>query len=654
MSSILWQPSAERMALSRMAEFITFVNQTLQLSIKENDYHALYRWSLSHTPDFWVAVWNFCQVIASTPPTRILQPGMRMQDTRWFVGAKLNFAENLLRRRDEQLALIFASERNDKHSNIRGMMTYADLYTQVAMLATFLRKHYKLGIGDRVVAMMPNSPETVIAMLATTSIGAIWSAVSPDFGLDALVDRFSQIEPKLLFAVEGHTYKGKAFDHLTKIRELQQQLPTIQHTIIVPYMHHKPNIQSLSNTALYQDCLAKDHDDFYFEQLPFDHPVYILYSSGTTDKPKCMVHGAGGTLLQHLKDLVLHTDLHPQHRIFFYTTCSWMMWHWLVSSLAVGSTVVLYDGAPFYPTLTILFDLAEEADINIFGVGATYLESAEKLGLNPKTTHAFGSLRSVLSTGSPLLPGSFDYVYHHISDNICLSSISGGSDIISCFALGNPLLPVYRGELQSIGLGMSVNIFNDAGQSIIGEKGELVCTEPFPSMPVYFWNDPDGKKYQQAYFTKFPGVWAHGDYAELTKQGGLIIYGRSDATINTRGIRIGTAEIYQQVEKIPEVLSALAVGQAWRDDVRIILFVVLQDKVTLDDSLRKKIKTVILQNTSPYHVPKRIIQAPDLPRTQNGKLVELAVKNMINHEPVKNLAALANPECLAYFRDILT
>lgn len=643
MSNILWQPSAERIAQCQLLRFIQYINDQYHLAL--NNYHSIYQWSIAHPADFWLAVWQFCQVIG-TPPTQVVVTSEQMKNTKWFIKAKLNFAENLLRRRDEHLAFIFASERGDYR-----MMTYADLYTQVAQLATHLRQQ-GVGVGDRVAAMMPNMPETVIAMLATTSIGAIWSSCSPDFGLEGLVDRFGQIQPKILFAVEGHTYKGKIFNHIEKIRDLQQQIPTLIQTIVVPYVQSQPVIGALNHSIIYQDCLVKDHDAFYFEQLPFNHPVYILYSSGTTGKPKCMVHGAGGTLLQHLKELVLHTDLHPQDRIFFYTTCGWMMWNWLVSSLAVGAAVVLFDGAPFHPTPQVLFNLIDQADISIFGVGATFLESAEKLGLEPKKTHALSRLRTILSTGSPLLPESFDYVYQKITSDVCLSSISGGSDIISTFALGNPLLPVYRGEIQCIGLGMSVEIFNDAGKPVIGEKGELVCTQPFPSMPVYFWNDPDGKKYDHAYFDKFPGVWTHGDYAEMTEHGGLIIYGRSDATINTRGIRIGTAEIYRQVEKIDAVLDCLAVGQDWQGDVRIILFVILRENHTLTDDLRQKIKDSIRKNASPYHVPEKIIQVPDLPRTKNNKLVELAVKNAIENQPIKNLTALENPQCLDYFRHI--
>lgn len=569
-----------------------------------------------------------------------------MEESQWFLGAKLNFAENLLRHRNQNVALIFTSETGFSRS-----ITYAELYTEVAALAGFLRQCHVVP-GDRVVGVLSNQIETVIAMLATASVGAIWSACSPDFGLEGLVDRFGQIKPKVLFAVDSHTYKGKTYHHLDKIRQLQQQLTSLTHTIIVPNHQKNIAINELKNASLYPDCLRATSLPFYFEELPFDHPVYILYSSGTTGKPKCMVHSAGGTLLQHLKELILHTDLRPSQRIFFYTTCSWMMWNWLMSSLAVGATVVLYDGAPFYPTPTALFDLIDKVGISIFGVGAKILESAEKFDLVPKKTHNLLSLKTILTTGSPLLPKSFDYVYNNVKSDIQLSSISGGSDIISCFALGNSLLPVYRGELQCIGLGMDVKIFNDDGDSVIEEKGELVCKSPFPSMPIYFWNDPEGKKYHQAYFDKYPNTWAHGDYAKTTKRGTLIIYGRSDTTLNPGGIRIGTAEIYQQVEKIKEILDCLVTSQQWKGDERIILFVVLQKETTLTDPLRKKIQTTIRQNLSPHHVPNKIIAVPDLPRTKSGKIVELAVKKIINGESVNNLTALENPKILEYFQNL--
>ncbi len=506
---------------------------------------------------------------------------------------------------------------------------------------------------DRIVGFLPNRPETVIAMLATTSIGAIWSACSPDFGWQALVERFSQIEPKILFAVDGHFYGGKAYSHLEKIQSLQQQLPTLQHTIILPFTHSSSCLDSLSSsTHLWQDCKTSVVTSSSFTAFPFAHPLYILYSSGTTGKPKCMVHGAGGTLIQHLKELILHTDLKRKDTIFFYTTCSWMMWHWLISSLATGATIVLYEGDPFYPQPSALFDLIDQFNITVFGVGAQFIETIKKNNLQPKRSHVLSSLRTILTTGSPLSPENFDFVYQDIKSDVCLSSISGGSDIISCFALGNPSLPVYRGEIQCIGLGMNVKIFNANGQAVKNEIGELVCTAPFPSMPLYFWNDSNGEQYRQAYFEKFSGVWAHGDYAKLTEQEGLIIYGRSDATLNPGGIRIGTAEIYRQVEKFPAVHSCLATSYLLPSGEIIILFVTLCPGKCLDEELINAIKHEIRQNISPHHVPKKIIQAPDLPRTLNGKLMEIVVKKIINHQPYNLSIPLANPNSLNFFMSL--
>ena len=643
-SKPLWEPSSEIRLQSQMSHFISGINK--RFSLKIEGYPALHQWSIDQPALFWKAVWDFCGIKASKAPTNILVRGKRMEKSQWFLGAKLNFAENLLRYRNQDVALIFTSETGYYRS-----VTYAELYTEVAALAGFLRQCH-VAAGDRVVGALSNQIEAVIAMLATASVGAIWSACSPDFGLEGLVDRFGQIKPKVLFAVDSHTYKGKTYHHLDKIRQLQQQLTSLTHTIIIPNHQKNIAINELKNASLYPDCLRTTSLPLYFEALPFNHPVYILYSSGTTGKPKCMVHSAGGTLLQHLKELILHTDLRPSQRIFFYTTCSWMMWNWLMSSLTVGATVVLYDGAPFYPTPTALFDLIDKVGISIFGVSAKILESAEKFDLVPKKTHNLLSLKTILTTGSPLLPKSFDYVYSNIKSDIQLSSISGGSDIISCFALGNPLLSVYCGELQCIGLGMDVKIFNEDGDSVIEEKGELVCKSPFPSMPIYFWNDPKGKKYHQAYFNKYPNVWTHHDYAKITKRGTTIIYGRSDTTLNPGGIRIGSAEIYQQVEKIKEILDSLVTSQQGKGDERIILFVVLQKGTTLTNLLRKKIQTIIRQNLSPHHVPNKIIAVPDLPRTKSGKTVELAVKKIINGESVNNLTALENPKILEYFQNL--
>lgn len=644
MSHILWEPSSEAISQSNMTAFIHYINARHQQNIE--NYPQLYQWSIENPAAFWASITDFCGAIASQSADNVMEPSDNMQHTKWFNGAKLNFAENLLRRRDQHLAIIFASERGDYRP-----ITYQQLFLETAAVATYLQS-LDVGPGDRVVGFLPNVPETVIAMLAATSLGATWSSCSADFGLQGLLDRFGQIAPKVLFAVDGHTYKGKSFNHIEKISQLQKALPSLTHTIVVPYLDENPDIHSLKNACYYKDCLEQNINHFTFSQLPFDHPLYILYSSGTTGKPKCIVHGAGGTLMQHLKELILHTNLKPYDRIFFYTTCGWMMWNWLVSSLAIGATLVLYEGAPFYPTTNALYDLIDKAGINVFGVSAKFFEASAKEGLEPYKTNALAELRTILTTGSPLLPDSFDFVYQKVKQNVCLSSITGGTDIISLFFAGNPILPVYRGELQCIGLGMNVKIFNDAGNPVIDEKGELVCTAPFPSMPIYFWNDSEGKKYQQAYFDKFPNVWTHGDYAEINDHGGAVIYGRSDAILNPGGIRIGTAEIYQQLEQIHEILEGLAIGQAWAGSERIILFVVLRDELQLNTAIIKKIKDSIRGNASPHHVPAKIIQVPELPRTISGKIVEIAVKKIVHNQPVKNKEALANPEALEYFKNL--
>ena len=630
----LWRPTQEAVQNSQMNRFRLWVNDRYQLNLV--DYFALHQWSVNHPALFWESVAIFTQVIFRQKPQKIYQPGLRMQDTQWFLGAELNFAENLLRYRDNKIAIQFISEDNQHIP-----LSYQELYQQVTALANWLRKA-GLNRGDCVVGILPNCPATVVAMLATTSIGAVWSACSPDFGLQGLLDRFGQIKPKILIASDGYRFNGKIFNKLETISHLQDQLPSLQQTIILPFLNSEIDLKLLRQPVYeWQDCLNETSSTLVFETLPFGHPLYILYSSGTTDKPKCMVHGAGGTMLQHLKELMLHTDLHRQDTIFFYTTCAWMMWHWLISSLAVGARLILYDGNPFYPHKNRLFDLIDQYQISVFGVGAKLIETAKHFNLQPMQTHALTPLRTILTTGSPLLPESFDYVYQHIKSDICLSSISGGSDIISCFALGNPVLPVYRGELQCIGLGMDVKIFD----------GELVCTTPFPSMPLYFWNDPDGEKYQRAYFDKFPNVWTHGDYAQLTIHGGLIIYGRSDATLNPGGIRIGTSEIYQQLEKFEDVLESLAVGQQYQGSERIILFVIMKEDKILTSELIQAIKTMIRTHTSPHHVPYQIIQAKDFPRTVNGKLMETLVKKIINHQPINISEALANPESLEFFKE---
>lgn len=646
MDQPLWKPSSTALTQTQMAKFIKFVNGRYSLTIQ--DYFSLYRWSITNLSDFWGAIWDFCDVSAAKNAEHIFMAGKTMRDAQWFKGARLNFAENLLKRRDDHPAIIFVSEQGERKT-----LSYAELYYQVKQLTAYL-KSLDIQPGDRIAGFLSNTPETVIAVLATTSLGAIWTSCSPDFGIEGLMDRFDQIEPKVLFAVDTHHYHGKIFHHLEKIQNLQKSLTHLKKTILISSENINPEKIGLNNTVLYQKIMneSKSPDDLEFKQLPFNHPVYILYSSGTTGKPKCMVHGAGNILLQHLKELMLHTDLRAEDKIFFYTTCGWMMWNWLVSSLAVGATVVLYDGSPTFPQPQRLFDLIDEVGISVFGVGAKLIESAEKSSLHPQKTHTLKTLRTILTTGSPLLPESFDYVYEKIKTDVCLSSISGGSDIVSLFAGGNPLLPVYRGELQCICLGMDVQIFNDEGQAVVEKKGELVCTTPFTAMPIYFWNDPLGEKYENAYFKKYPGVWAHGDYALMTKHQGMIIYGRSDATLNPKGIRIGTAEIYSQIEKFAQIVDSIAVGQNWEGSERIILFVKLKNGAILSAELIEKIKKMIRENTSPHHVPAKIIAVPDLPRTLSGKLVEIAVKKMIHGEAVKNVDALANPESLNYFRDI--
>jgi acetoacetyl-CoA synthetase len=636
----LWTPSPQRIEQANLSRFMS------DLGIK--NYSQLYEWSVNHPEQFWPAVWRFCGVKASRQWDSVLTDGDKMPGAKWFEGAHLNFAENLLRRRDEKTALIFWGEDKIKRS-----LSYNELYLQVAQLAAAMRAH-GITVGDRVAGFMPNMPETIIAMLATTSIGAIWSSCSPDFGVSGAVERFGQIEPKLLFAADGYWFKGQQIDSLARVAEIAQQLPSVERVIIAPYLTTQPNIASLPNAIHWRNFGNNSATEIEFAQLPFDHPLYILYSSGTTGLPKCIVHGAGGTLLQHLKELVLHTDLKESDRIFYFTTCGWMMWNWLVSSLATGATVLLYDGSPFHPTATILFNYAEQEQITIFGTSAKYLAALEKSGAKPKESHNLTSLRTILSTGSPLLPESFDYVYRDIKNDLLLASISGGTDIVSCFALGNPLLPVYKGELQCRGLGMKVAIYDEHGHAVRQQQGELVCEAPAPSMPIYFWNDSDGHRYHAAYFERFQNIWAHGDYAELTEHDGLIIYGRSDAVLNPGGVRIGTAEIYRQVEKLPEVLESIAIGQQWHDDVRIILFVRLREGVVLDDALITKIRTTLRTHTTPRHVPAKVIQVSDIPRTLSGKIVELAVRNVVHNRPVTNIEALANPEALEFFRNLPT
>jgi acetoacetyl-CoA synthetase len=641
----LWQPSPERVAAANLTAFMGHVRE--HYGVEVTDYGKLYDWSVADSPQFWRAVWSFCRVVAATQGDIVLADPHKMPGACWFPEARLNFAENLLQRRDDAVAIVFWGE-----DRLKSRLTYAELYGEVSRLAQALRAA-GLKAGDRVAGFMPNLPGTIIAMLAAASLGAIWSSCSPDFGTQGVLDRFGQIEPTILFGVDGYFYNGKTIDTLPRLKEIAAHLPSVERFVVVPYTRRSPPIADMPRAVDIHEFMAPYRPRaIRFERLPFNHPLYIMFSSGTTGVPKCIVHGAGGTLLQHLKEHVLHADLRPGLRLFYFTTCGWMMWNWLVSGLAARATLLLYDGSPFMADGRILFDYADAENMTVFGTSAKYIDTAAKLGLEPRRTHKLASLRSMLSTGSPLVPESFDYVYCNIKRDIQLSSISGGTDIISSFAMANPILPVWRGELQCRGLGMKVEVFNDSGQPVQGEKGELVCTAPFPSMPIGFWNDSDGAKYRAAYFERFPGVWRHGDYVELTPHDGLIFYGRSDAVLNPGGVRIGTAEIYRQVERLDEVVESIVIGQDWQNDVRIVLFVRLRDGLKLDQPLIDKIRQQIRDNTTPRHVPAKIVQVADIPRTKSGKIVELAVRNVVHGRPVKNVEALANPEALGFYQGI--
>ncbi|NOZ86151.1 MAG: acetoacetate--CoA ligase [Deltaproteobacteria bacterium] len=644
MNQPLWTPGKDRVERSNMIMYLRFLEKEMGKTF--HDYKSLWEWSVVNRDEFWPSIWRFGQVKASKEWDQVVEDRDTMLGTKWFLGARLNFAENLLRFRDERKALVFKGEGRTARS-----VTYAQLYDQVAGLAHAMRA---MGIktGDRVAGFMPNLPETVAAMLAAASIGAIWSSCSPDFGIKGVLDRFGQIEPKLLFTADGYFYNGKTFDSIQKISGIIQHLPSVEKIVVVPYTKESPDISLLPNAVHFQEFMAGGQGDLVFEQLPFDHPLYIMYSSGTTGVPKCIVHGAGGTLLQHIKELWLHTNVTRDSKIFYYTTCGWMMWNWLTSALTAGATILLYDGSPFHPEPGTLWEFAQEQGMTIFGTSAKYLAALEKEGVRPRESYDLSSLETICSTGSPLSVESFEFVYRDIKKDVCLSSISGGTDIISCFALGNPTLPVWPGELQCRGLGMKVAAYNEDGKPVIGAKGELVCEAPFVSMPIYFWNDPDNAKYKAAYFERFDNVWHHGDFIEITEHDGVIIYGRSDATLNPGGVRIGTAEIYRQVESIAEVLDSLVVGQEWDNDVRVILFVKLKPGITLTEELRQKIKTTIRSNTTPRHVPSKIIQVADIPYTISGKKVELAVRKVIHGEPVLNKDALANPNSLDLYHDL--
>ncbi len=652
MQQPLWTPSGQRKEQANITRFTRWLKDLPGLkALTAGDYESLHRWSVSQPEAFWAAVWDYCGVVGDKGSERVLVDGDKMPGAQWFPDATLNFAENLLRDRSDKTAIVSRLENGERKS-----LSFAELYRKVSQLAAALRD---AGVvkGDRVAAFMPNVAETVIGMLATTSIGAIWSSCSPDFGINGVMDRFGQIEPKVLIACDGYFYNGKTIDSLPRVREIKEKITAIEKLVIVPVVNRgasqNTDLDSIPGAVWFNDLLVIENTpELRFEPVPFNHPLYIMYSSGTTGVPKCIVHGVGGTLLQHLKEHTFHVDLKEEDVIFYFTTCGWMMWNWLVSGLACGATLVLYDGSPFYPEPKSLIDMAEEEDVSVFGTSAKYIAALEKAGVTPKQSHQLSKLKAILSTGSPLSHESFHYVYRDIKEDVCLSSISGGTDIVSCFILGCPTVPVYEGQLQCRGLGMAVEVWDDNGQPVEQEKGELVCVNPFPCMPIGFWNDPEDKKFRSAYFEQYPNIWAHGDYAEITEEGGLIIHGRSDAVLNPGGVRIGTAEIYRQVEKVEQVLDSICIGQEWEDDVRVVLFVVLREGVQLDDELQQTIRQTIRAETTPRHVPARIVQVSDIPRTISGKIVELAVRQIVHGETVKNTDALANPDALELFRDL--
>ena len=643
----LWRPSAARIADANLTRFIACVNARHGTRLR--DYAQLHAWSLSSSELFWTELARFADVRGDFRAGPVIAEPQRMPGALFFPQARLNFAANLLRYDDDREALVFRNERGARRS-----LSYRALRAEVARVAAGLADAGVVA-GDRVAAFVPNVPEAAIAMLAAASLGAIWSSCSPDFGVQGVLDRFGQIQPKVLFTADGYFYAGKRLDSLQPLSAVLAQLPAVERVVVIPYLEQQPQLGPLGAAAAYASLwqefgtpgAAAD-----FATLPFNHPLCILYSSGTTGVPKCIVHGAGGTLLQHQKEHLLHTDLKRSDRLFYFTTCGWMMWNWLISGLATGATLVLYDGSPFHPGPESLWEMAEQERLTIFGTSAKYLSSLQKSAYVPADRVDLRALRTLLSTGSPLLPEGFDYVYQAVKADLQLASISGGTDIVSCFALGCPTWPVHRGELQCRGLGMAVEIFDEAGRPLHGERGELVCTAPFPSMPVGFWNDPQGTRYRAAYFERFPGVWHHGDYAALTAHDGVVIYGRSDAVLNPGGVRIGTAEIYSAVESLAQIAEALAVGQDWHGDVRVVLFVRLQPGAVLDEALKRQLRTTIRTNTTARHVPAKIIAVPDIPRTLSGKVTELAVRNVIHGLPVKNVDALANPAALEHFRDL--
>jgi acetoacetyl-CoA synthetase len=639
--SPIWTPSLFRIADANLTRVLAFVGARGKPA---SDCDALDRWSIEEPASFWDAVWEFAGVAGERGAGPVVADGNRMPGARWFPGARLNFAENLLRGPEAEPAIVFRNERGDRRE-----LSWGGLRAESARIAAGLARD-GVGPGDVVAGFLPNVPEAVVAMLAAASLGATWTSCSPDFGIQGVLDRFGQVKPKVLFTADGYFYAGKTIDSSASIAGVLGSLPSLERVVVVPYVNAAAGAGAPAGSLGF-DGYGERGAVARFELLPFDHPLYVLYSSGTTGVPKCIVHGAGGTLLQHLKEHLLHTDVKPGDRLFFFTTCGWMMWNWLASALASQATIVLFDGSPLHPGPEVLWQMAADEGVTIFGTSPRYLAALEKSGYRPRERHGLATLRTVLSTGSPLGPEQYDFVADAIGPDVQLASISGGTDIVSCFALGNPLLPVYRGELQCRGLGMQVEVRDETGTPVTGEKGELVCAAPFPSMPLGFWNDPDGSRYRSAYFERYPGVWHHGDYALLTERGGLVILGRSDAVLNPGGVRIGTAEIYRQVELVPEVQESVVIGQETGHDVRVVLFVRLRDGLLLDEAIAERIRRQIRSNTTPRHVPARILQVPEIPRTLSGKVDELAVREAVHGRPVKNTDALANPAALEHFRN---
>ena len=642
MSAPLWTPSPERIARARLTAFQQYVER--EWAVPAVDYASLYAFSIERPGDFWRSVWNFCGIIGDAGERSVINLE-KMPGARFFPDARLNFTENVLRQRGHGPALVFNGEGQRQRT-----VSHDELRTDVARFANALRAA-GIRAGDRVAGYLPNMPEAIVAALGAAAIGAVWSSCSPDFGVQGVLDRFGQIEPRILVTVDGYFYGGKTHDLRGKVAATAREISSLERIIVVPYVEETPALNDLEAATTWGEFLRDQSSELHCERLPFDHPLYILYSSGTTGIPKCIVHGAGGTLIQHLKEHQLHCDIQPGDRVFYFTTCGWMMWNWLVTALASEATLLLYDGSPFHPDGNVLFGFADATQMTLFGTSAKFIDAVNKAGLSPIDTHSLASVKTMTSTGSPLAPESFDFVYEKVKHDIHLASISGGTDIVSCFVGGNPTGPVWRGEIQVRALGMKVEVFDDDGRPVRGEKGELVCTMPFPSMPVGFWNDPDGRKYHAAYFETYPGVWRHGDWVEITEHDGLVIYGRSDAVLNPGGVRIGTAEIYRQVEQLDEIVESLVIGQQWENDERVVLFVRLRDGEVLTGAVEDRIRRRIREHATPRHVPAKILQVPEIPRTKSGKIVELAVRDVVHGRDIKNREALANPEALEHFRN---